>query len=221
MSWRPGGCEGSAGPGKFPLAVPRPTRMIFPHKSRWLTVAGLCLVCVAAWFSAANTFDAQAADPAEAKPAAKAEGQPVETPRVTLAVARERAEMAHLIYASTLEIIHRYYFRKGQAVLPARAMEEVFAEVAEQSKVEGRWISVNTRPMSVHHEPRAGYEKQAATALAGGQEKFEIVESGHLRSVRAIPLGEGCLNCHTGMFRGQSKSQTPRVAGLVISIPIQ
>jgi len=196
-------------------------RMSSPRKSRWFTVAGLCFVCVAAWFVVADAFHAQAADPAEAKPAAKAEGKPVETPRVTLAVARERAEMAHLIYASTLEIIHRYYFRKGQAVLPARAMEEVFAEVAEQSKVEGRWISVNTRPMSVHHEPRAGFEKQAATALAGGQEKFELVESGHLRSVRAIPLGEGCLSCHTGMFRGQSKSQTPRVAGLIISIPIK
>ncbi len=164
---------------------------------------------------------ARAAEPGGAKPGAVSEGPSGEMPPVTLAVARDRAEMAHLIYASTLEIIHRYYFRKGQAVLPARAMEEVFAEVAEQSKVEGRWISVNTRPMSVHHEPRAGYEKQAAAALAGGQEKFELVEAGYLRSVRAIPLGEGCLSCHTGMFRGQSKSQTPRVAGLVISIPIK
>lgn len=137
----------------------------------------------------------------------------------TVVAARERAAMAHVIYSTTLEIIHRHYFRKGQAVLPARAMEDVFAEVAEQSKVEGSWIAVNTKPMSIHHEPKTDFEKLAANAIAEGKEQFELVEKDFYRSARAIPLGEGCVNCHTGMFRGPAK--TPRYAGLVISIPLK
>lgn len=146
-------------------------------------------------------------------------GKPDGDDRVPLAVARERAALAHLIYSATMDVIHRHYFRKGQPVLPARAMEDVFAEVAEQSKVEGRWIAVNTKAMSIHHEPKTEFEKQAASAIAAGQEQFELVGKGYYRSARAIPLSEGCVNCHTGMFRSPAKS--PSYAGLVISIPIK
>lgn len=142
---------------------------------------------------------------------------PAESPYVV--AARERAALAHVIYATTMEVLHRHYFRRGQAVLPARAMEDIFAEVAEQSKVEGSWIAVNTKAMSIHHEPKTDFEKQAAAAIAGGQERFELVEKDVFRSARPIPLGEGCVNCHTGMFRGPSK--TPRMAGLIITVPLK
>lgn len=136
-----------------------------------------------------------------------------------LATARERAALAHTIYATTMDVIHHHYFRRGQAVLPARALEEIFAEVAEQTKIEGRWIAVNTKAMSINHEPKTDFEKRATTALAAGEAKFELIEKDYYRSARPIPLGEGCVSCHTGFFRGPAKS--PRFAGLVISIPLK
>ena len=38
-----------------------------------------------------------------------------------LEAARERARLLHDVYATTLEVMHRYYFQKEKAVLPARA----------------------------------------------------------------------------------------------------
>ncbi|MFA6543442.1 MAG: DUF3365 domain-containing protein [Limisphaerales bacterium] len=182
-----------------------------------------CVLAGAAWlftlsFDLPSGSSAGAAEPIAGENAAVPE-ESGDDARVSLAVARERAALAHVIYATTMDIIHHHYFRKGQAILPARAMEEVFTEVAEQSKVEGRWIAVNTKAMSIHHEPRTSFEKQAASAIAAGREKFERVEKGYFRSARAIPLGEGCVSCHEGMFRGPANS--PRYAGLVISIPIK
>ena len=81
------------------------------------------------------------------------------TVELSVAVARERAAVLHVAYAATLETIHHHYFRKNQAVLPARAMEEVFSEVARHSNVKARWISVNTKPMSVDHEPEGEFEE--------------------------------------------------------------
>lgn len=190
--------------------------------SRWLipgclAAGAIGLLGVALAFHSAPS--ASAAEQRGGKAGAVADAPAGDDARVPLAVARERAALAHLIYASTMEVIHRHYFRKGQPVLPARAMEDVFADVAEQSKVEGRWIAVNTKAMSIHHEPRTDFEKQAAAAIAAGQEQFELIEKGYFRSARAVPLGEGCVNCHTGMFRGPAKS--PRYAGLVISIPLK
>ena len=150
-------------------------------------------------------------------PAAEPRARPGESPAVV--AARERAALTHVIYATTMEMLHRHYFRRGQAVLPARAMEDVFAEVAEQTKVEGSWIAVNTKAMSVHHEPKTDFEKQAAAAIAAGQERFEAVDKDVLRIARPIPLGEGCVNCHTGMFR--SSASTPRMAGLIVAVPLK
>lgn len=148
-----------------------------------------------------------------AEPPAKRPADPA------LAIARERAETAHAIYAATLEMLHRHYFRRGQAVLPAKGLEEVFAEVADQTKVAGSWIAVNTKPMSIHHTPKTEFEKRAAAAIAAGQERFEELDSEVLRVARPVPLGEGCVSCHDGMFRSRSKS--PLVAGLIVTVPLK
>jgi hypothetical protein len=151
---------------------------------------------------------ADAAEPAVKRPASPA-----------LTIARERAETAHVIYSATLEMLHRHYFRRGQAVLPAKGLEEVFAEVADQSRVAGSWIAVNTKPMSIHHTPKTDFEKRAAAAIAAGQERFEELDADVLRVARPIPLGEGCVSCHDGMFRSRSKS--PLVAGLIVAVPLK
>jgi hypothetical protein len=140
------------------------------------------------------------------------------TTRVTVAEARERAKLLHRVYAATLEVMHQHFFKREQPVLPARALEDVFAELDRSSKVKAAWISVNTRPMSIHHEPRTAFEKQAAREIAAGKGEYELVENGVYRRAGAIPLGASCVSCHTGFFSKTPQAQ--RFAGLVISIPL-
>lgn len=139
--------------------------------------------------------------------------------RVSVAEARERARLIHQIYAASLNAIHHYYFRSERPTLPARALEDVFAEIDEQSKIKTRWIAVNTPAMSVSHEPKSDFEKMAAAQLAAGKSDYDRVEDGYYRRAGAIPLGAGCVSCHTRFSLAPAK--TPRFAGLVISIPVK
>lgn len=138
--------------------------------------------------------------------------------RVSVAEARERAKLMHNIYAATLDAMHHHFFRRDQPVLPARALEDVFAELDRQSHIKAGWIAVNTKAMSIQHEPKTEFEKRAARAIAAGKAEFELVADGYYHRVGAIPLGSGCVSCHTGFFSKAPQSQ--RFAGLVISVPI-
>ncbi len=138
--------------------------------------------------------------------------------RVTVAEARERAKLMHDIYAATLDVMHHHFFRRDRSVLPARAMEDVFMEMDRKSNIKAGWISVNTKPMSIHHEPKTDFEKQAAREIGAGKGEFELVEKGYYHRAGAIPLGAGCVNCHTGFFA--KTPQTQRFAALVISVPV-
>lgn len=167
------------------------------------------------------------AEPPE-KPAAKESGDDAtasasekdDPHRLPYAVARDRARVMHDVYAATLDVIHhRYFHGDDKAAVPARAMEDVFAQIERQSSVEARWIAVNMKAMSIDHKPETAFEKQAARQLAAGKGEFEAVEDGYYRRAGAIPLNAGCISCHGGFFRGPIKS--PRFAGLVISIPIE
>lgn len=147
-------------------------------------------------------------------------GPPPKTPvRFTVQAAKERSELMHHIYAATLDAMHHHYFRANKSVLPARAMEDVFADVARETHSTARWISVNTKPMSVDHEPNTEFERKAASAIAAGKTEFETVENGFYRRAGMIPLTSGCVGCHTGMFNDPGK--TPRYAALIISTPVQ
>jgi hypothetical protein len=150
-----------------------------------------------------------------------AEASAEQTPavRLTVAAARERAQLMHQIYTATLDAMHHYYFHANKAVIPARAMEDVFAEVAHASQTTARWIAVNTKAMSIDHEPETEFEKAAAAELAAGKPAFESVEGDTFRRATPIPLTAGCVGCHTGAF--SKPTSLPRVAGLVISIPVQ
>lgn len=196
---------------KLALAEPRRTTVIAKLSPRCLLL-GFAATAVTCWLGVLAFLQ-----PVSSASAAEPRAKSSESPAVV--AARERAALTHVIYATTMEMLHRHYFRRGQAVLPARAMEDVFAEVAEQTKVEGSWIAVNTKAMSLHHEPKTDFEKRAATAIAAGQERFETVDKDFLRIARPIPLGEGCVNCHTGMFR--SPPSTPRLAGLIVAVPLK
>ena len=144
---------------------------------------------------------------------------PVENePKVTVAIARDRAKLMHDVYNATLTVMHDRYFHDERAIVPARALEDVFEDIAKQSKIKARWIAVNTKAMSVPHEPKSDFEKDAAKELAAGKPELELIEKGYYRRAAPIALTGGCVGCHTGFFGGIPKS--PRFAGLVIAIPL-
>lgn len=151
-------------------------------------------------------------------PGAGGDERSEEADAVSLEVARDRARLLHRVYASTLDVMHDHYFHANRSVLPARAMEDVFADLADQSQIEANWISVNTPAMSVSHEPKTEFEKKAAELIAAGKPFHEQVEKGAYLRAAPIPLTGGCVGCHMGFFR--DAGQTPRFAGLVIRIPI-
>lgn len=165
----------------------------------------------------------EAKDAKGAKDAKEAKGKPVEKAdddtRVAVAVARDRAKLMHDIYSATLDTMHHRYFRREGAVLPARALEDVFKEIDRKTKIKARWIAVNTPTMSVNHEPETAFEKKAAAELAAGKAESESTEKGFYLHAGPIPLGAGCVGCHTKF--GATDEKTPRLAGLVISIPVK
>ena len=139
--------------------------------------------------------------------------------RVSVDVARDRAKVMHDVYAATLESMHHHYFRTDKATVPARALQDVFDEIARNSKIEARWISVTTKPMSIDHEPETDFEKKAARTISDGTTDYEVIEDGVYRRAGASPLGAGCVSCHVGFFKPTSKKE--HFAGLVISIPVK
>lgn len=185
------------------------------------SAASLCLIGLAtkAFFVAYALCGEVPPDGANKPEAANAgAGAADDDLRVPVVVARERAELMHRIYAATLEVLHHRYFHDTRAMVPARAMEDIFAEMSRQSQVEAKWIAVNVRAMSLSHEPKSEFEKAAATEIAEGKEAYELVENGYYRRAGAIPLASGCVNCHSGFFKEPPK--TPRFAALVISVPV-
>lgn len=165
--------------------------------------------------------DRLAADEKDAKPEAEqaAEAAKEEVPRVPLVVARDRAKLLHKVYASMLDVIHRRYFHADRAIVPARAMEDVFSDMERAAHIEARWIVANLKAMSVDHEPETPFEKQAAREITRGKKEIEVVEEGFYRRAVPVPLNAECISCHGGFFR--KPSSTPKFAGLVISIPVE
>jgi hypothetical protein len=140
--------------------------------------------------------------------------------RMAIEKARDRAAQMHQLMETTLHVMHDHYFHgdRARTTVPARALQDVFSQLGRESHVDARWISVNTKAMSIDHEPADDFEKQAAIELAAGKESFERIENGSYRRAGAVLLGGGCVSCHTTSFAPPPKS--PRFAGLVISIPV-
>jgi len=161
------------------------------------------------------------ADPVEsATPTAvTSEDTPVaDEHRVSVEAARVRAKLMHEVYSATLDVMHHRYFHGDRAVVPARAMEDVFSEMERTSHTQANWISVNLKAMSIDHDPDTEFEKRAARELNADTNQIEVVEHGYYRQARTIPLTSGCVSCHGGFFKTPSKK--PKFAGLVISVPV-
>jgi hypothetical protein len=139
-------------------------------------------------------------------------------PRVSVEVARDRARLMHDIYSATLDTMHHKYFHGDRTVVPARAMEDVFKAIERDNHYQSRWISASLSPMSIDHEPKTDFEKNAAKSLAKGEDMVETIEDGYYRRAGSISLTGGCVSCHGGLFAGTSPSR--KFAGLIISIPV-
>jgi hypothetical protein len=176
--------------------------------SRVLGVFTIAISTMLAAYLRADSPDESAADDAK-KPA----------PELTVEEARRQAKLLHSTYEATLHTVHREYFREASRTpVPARVLEDIFDWVDQETQGETRWISVNTEAMSIEHNPKSEFEKQAAKVLATGEEEFEQIESGMYRRAGAITLFASCLRCHeSGLTQLQTKR---RVAGLVISLPV-
>jgi hypothetical protein len=136
----------------------------------------------------------------------------------TVEQARDRAKVLHETLHSTLKVIHRRYFHEDRAVIPARAMEDIFDEMKHEGHFEARWISVNLRAMGIDHEPATAFEKMAASELKGGKTEYETIEGDYYRRAATIPLKNGCIGCHEGGLR--SSGSRDKFAALIISIKI-
>jgi hypothetical protein len=142
-----------------------------------------------------------------------------EEARPTVTEARAQARLLHETYEATLQALHRRYFRDdGKAPIPSRVLDEVFSDLSFRSKIKARWIAVNAQAMSIEHEPRDDFEKEAARRLTKGNEEFERVKDGVYRRAGSIPLFSSCIKCHAPP---PMRPEVSRVAGLVISIPVK
>ena len=194
------------------------------------SISTFCLqvaVCTAVAVCAGGILIASAADEpvkdsddvsAAAPDAPGSDVQNQDAVRVPIAVARDRAKVMHDIYTTTLDVMHDRYFHADRAVIPARAMEDVFSAMADQTGSKANWISVNLKAMSINHEPQTDFEKRAARDIVAGETEIEVIEDGFYRRASAVPMTGGCLSCHAGFFNQPSK--VPKFTGLVISIPI-
>lgn len=193
-------------------------------KRQWFNrLAAVCGVALLAFVSHVASAGDPAGKPANdadrASSTNKAAASKEKAQALSVEVARDRAKVMHELYATTLEVMHHRYFHGDRAIVPARAMEDIFAELERTSQVQARWISVNMKPMSVSHAPKSDFEKRAANELSTEKPAIEVVEDGYYRRARAIPLAAECVSCHAGFFKAPTK--TPKFAGLVISIPVE
>ncbi|MCA9173747.1 MAG: DUF3365 domain-containing protein [Planctomycetales bacterium] len=139
-------------------------------------------------------------------------------PTITLEQARDRSALLHKVYATTLDVMHDRYFHGERAMVPARAMQDVFDELKRTEQIEAKWIAVSLRAMSVNHEPETKFEKQAARQMKAGKRDVEQIDDAVYRRAFAIPLSGGCIHCHDSAF---TPSTGAKFAGLVLSMPIQ
>lgn len=187
----------------------KPMRQVFVG----VLICAVCVLQVAAVRVAANPGE----DPDSKHKGEQGTGTAAPA-RITIETARDRAEYMHEMYEATLEMLHHRYFHRDRSLLPARAMEDIFSTMKRRTKVDARWISVNTKAMNIDHEPKSDFEKQAAREIAEGKPAFEAVQKNVYQRATAIPLKANCVGCHAGAFAAASK--TPRFAGLVISVPL-
>ena len=145
---------------------------------------------------------------------------PSEPTTITIDEARGRVRILETVYLSSLQNIHRNYFREDQRLpIPSRVLEDVFFSVSNRNGIKSRWIAVNTPAMNVEHKPKPGFETRATAALTAKTSRFEEVKDDILYSARSVTLLASCQRCHLSSLAQQNGGR--RIAGLVIEIPLK
>ena len=145
---------------------------------------------------------------------------PSEPTTITIDEARGRVRILETVYLSSLQNIHRNYFRDDQRLpIPSRVLEDVFYSVNSRNGIKSRWIAVNTPAMNVEHKPKPGFETRAAAALTAKKSRFEEIKGDVLYSARSVTLLASCQRCHLSALAQQNGGR--RVAGLVIEISLK
>ena len=156
--------------------------------------------------SSENSLDAAATELAAAQAAA-----------TTVSQARRQAEILHSTLHSSLRVIHDRYYREDEALpIPAAILGEVFKDVETEQHVKLRWLAVEGLAMNSDHKPTDEFERQALEKLKAGERFYEITADGLYRRAAPITLSGHCLKCHMP----DRKSTRDRVAGLIITIPV-
>ena len=156
--------------------------------------------------SSENSLETAVAELAAAQPAA-----------TTVSQARRQAEILHSTLHSSLRVIHDRYYREDEALpIPAAILGEVFKDVETEQHVKLRWLAVEGLAMNSDHKPTDEFERQAAEKLKAGERFYEITADGVYRRAAPITLSGHCLKCHMP----DRKSTRDRVAGLIITIPV-
>ena len=183
---------------------------------RFALITAFLIVVFAAVGTTSGDSSEETAAPVTEPDGAEQAGQSL-TP-LTVAEARRQASLLSATYLATLHVIHRQYFDTNlRDILPPRALEDVFKQIDERTQGKTRWISVNTPAMNIDHEPKPGFEEDAAKALNGGSKEFERVENGLYHRAAPVKLFASCNRCHLSSL---SSRRTGRVAALVITLPL-
>lgn len=154
---------------------------------------------------------------APARPAIGEESSGKSSRSASIEEVRDRATLLHQVYASTLDVMHKRYFHDEDADVPARAMEDVFADVKRQTQIDARWIAATMRAMNIDHDPETAFEKHAARQITSGKRDVEQIQNGVYRRAFAVPLSGGCIQCHGRAVGGSTRKQ---FAALVIQMPV-
>jgi len=188
--------------------------MAFSYFRPRLTLVALCAVSSLslAFLTASSNGESQKADTTE--------DSDESADKLTVPEARRQTKLLHDTYIATLHTVHRSYFDEDEReIIPARAMEQVFRQIDAETGGKTRWIAVNTPAMNIDHNPKEGFEKDAARELKKGKREFERVEDGTYLRAGAVSLFASCTQCHLSGLRPQQKVRS--VAGLVISMPVK
>jgi len=128
-----------------------------------------------------------------------------------------RARLLHETIHGALQVIHRDFFdEEKRHEIPSSSLEDVFVELKKEWNVEVAWMSVNAKAMNIDHEPKDDFQRAAAKAIAGGEERHEEVAGDRLRYAGSIHLGNQCLKCHVP----DRTSLEERRAAILITMPV-
>lgn len=127
------------------------------------------------------------------------------------------AKALHDAMHSALRVSHDRYYREDEGlIIPAAALQEVFADVKKTRNITLRWLVVEGQAMNIDHEAQDDFEKAAVIALIAGKEFHAETTAKRYRRAAPITLSNHCLKCHVP----DRRSTRDRKAGLIVSIPL-